>query len=190
MATEVIVMKFRLLALALGGLWFMGLWAYSNVEIRFDAARVATTLVADQRGTAREAIKAGLERFDGPLDIAVNDFTDAPLQLVLIRLSSARSIRLLLGRGGIDPEAETTLCQQLNQLFEVRFVENLGHHFAVVGGSSVVSSSLDWTREAFNNSTQAVIEIKSDAVASAYAAQFESLWKNGSRSCDDRLAFP
>jgi hypothetical protein len=169
----------------------LGWWAHPNVELEFTAARVATTLVDfDHQGAARKAIKAGLERHPGSLAIAVSDFTDVPLQFVLIRLSNERPIRLLLGRGGVAPQQETAFCDQLSELFEVRFLEGLGHRFAVVAGHSVVLSSADWTSQALGDEAQSVLEIESEAVVSAYQAQFELLWDAGTASCDDSIDLP
>lgn len=185
-------MKFRMSVVLVAGIvlgW--ALWALSNVELEFTDARVAATLVdAGDQGSARAAIKAGLERYSGTLDIAVSDFTDQPLQLVLIRLSGDRSIRLLMGRGGVDSNRETVVCDQLGELFKVRFVEEMGHRFAIVDGKSVVLSSVDWTFQALGAAAQAVIEIDSEAVAGSYQQQFDSLWASGSSSCSDRLDLP
>lgn len=181
-------MKFLMLAAALTG---AALSAQALEEITFSPARVATTFVsAAQSGTARDAIKAGLERHGGALDIAISDFTDLPLQFVLIRLSSERQIRLLLGRGGAQPDVETEVCQTLNDLFAVRFTEELGHRFAVVGGQAVVLSTVDWTQEALGGESQVVVEIEGEEVAGAFSQQFEALWAQGSTKCSDGLNLP
>lgn len=174
-----------LMVLGIGG------WAWSQAELQFNEAQVAATFVKTaEDGSARDAIKAGLERFSGTLDIAVDDFTDLPLQFVLIRLSSERSIRLLIGRGGAFPEQESKLCEQLGELFEVRFAEGLGHRFAVVGGQDVVLSSAGWTSDALEGASQSIVEVESVALAQAFSAQFEALWEDASASCSESLQFP
>jgi len=170
----------------------MGGWAYSAASLNFNVAAVATTFAgAEFNATARTAIKEGMERYDGSLDIAVSDFTDTAMQFVLVRLSADRPIRLLLGRGGADPQTETTLCNQLNDLFEVRFAPDLGHRFAVSGGRGVVLSSLDWTTETLSGQMpQSVTEIDGETVAATFTAQFNELWASASSSCSGRVPFP
>jgi len=169
----------------------LGVWAQTDGQSPFTIAQVATTFVdLEQQSSARNAIKGGLERFGGSLDIAVSDFTDTALQFVLIRLSNERPIRLLLGRGGADLEAETEACEQLNELFEVRLVDQLNHRFAVVGERGVVISAVDWTNDALVSEAHAVIEIDSAPVADAYTAQFDALWQTASGTCSNRLDLP
>lgn len=169
----------------------LGFWAQSDGQSPFTVAQVATTFVdLETQSSARNAIKSGIERYGGTLDIAVSDFTDTALQFVLIRLSNDRPIRLLLGRGGVDPEAETEACDQLNELFEVRLVDQLNHRFAVVDGRSVVTSAVDWTNDALSSKAQAVIEIDSMPVADAYTQQFNALWQTASGTCSNRLDLP
>jgi hypothetical protein len=184
-------MKFRISTLILALVVGMGAWAYSTGALNFNVASVGTTFTSIELETsARDAIKDAMERYDGTLDIAVSDFSDTALQFVLIRLSNERPIRLLLGRGGATEEAEVALCQQLNDLFEVRFVDDLGHHFAVVGGRGVVMSSLDWTQDTLNGiMPQSVTEIDGESVASAFTAQFNELWTDASSSCSGRIVF-
>src|SRR3989304_3420827 len=104
-------MRFRLSMVLLTMLALGAGLALSQGGIPFNDARGAAT-VADvgESSTARAAIKAGLERHAGALDIAVGDFTDVPLQFVLVRLSSQRPIRLLLNRGGVDSAQEELIC--------------------------------------------------------------------------------
>jgi|GEM_PF-3378829 len=169
----------------------LGGWAWSQAELQFNEARVAATFVkVAEDGSARNAIKAGLQRYAGALDIAISDFDDLPLQFVLIRLSSQRPIRLLLGRGGAAIDQETKLCEQLNELFEVRFAEEMGHHFVVAGGQGVLLSSVDWTAAALEGASQSIIEVESETVAQAFSAQFDALWEQASTACSDSLQFP
>ncbi len=185
-------MKTRMiLTLAAIAVLTLGFWAQTDGQSPFTIAQVATTFVDfEQQASARNAIKDGLERFGGSLDIAMSDFTDTALLFVLVRLSNDRPIRLLLGRGGVDPESETEACDQLNDLFEVRLVDHLNHRFAVVGGRSVVVSAVDWTNDALSSEAHAVIEIDSEPVADAYTAQFEALWQTASGTCSNRLDLP
>lgn len=165
--------------------------ALSQGELSFNDARVAATFAgAGETSTARATIKAGLERHAGALDIAVGDFTDIPLQFVLVRLSSQRPIRLLLARGGVDSNQEQLICDQLQSLFEVRFAETLTHRFAVVGAEGVVLSSADWTVQSLDSAPQSVVEIESTEVAQAFSRQFEQLWHTSSASCADELGLP
>lgn len=170
--------------IVLVGLMGLGLWARSAAQLEFVPAQVATTFAeARQQGVVREAIKAGLERHSGPLDLAVEDFTDVPLELVLVRLSNDRPVRLLLGRGGPDPQAEIALCEEMQQVLEVRFLEGMNHRFAVVGGQSVVLTGMDWVPEALGGGAQAVLELESPQLAQAYQERFEALWQRAQASC-------
>lgn len=165
--------------------------ALSQGEGSFSEARVAITFAGvGEPSTARSAIKAGLERHPGALDIAVADFTDIPLQFVLVRLSSLRPIRLLLGRGGVDEAQEALICDQLQSLFDVRFAESMDHRFAVVGASGVVLSSADWTEQTLDRTAQTVVELESTELAQAFSQQFERLWRSASASCTDELELP
>lgn len=184
-------MRFRLSMVLLTVLVLGGGLALSQGEIPFGDARVAATFAdVGETTTARAAIKAGLERHAGALDIAVGDFTDIPLQFVLVRLSSQRPIRLLLSRGGVDTAQEELICDQLQSLFDVHFAEALEHRFAVVGAAGVVLSSADWTAQALDGAAQSVVEIESTDVAQAFSQQFERLWHGSSASCTDELDLP
>ncbi|HEY5596678.1 MAG TPA: phospholipase D-like domain-containing protein [Candidatus Bipolaricaulota bacterium] len=184
-------MRFRLSMVLLTVLMLGAGLALSQGEISFNDARVAATFAgAGEPSTARAAIKAGLERHAGALDIAVGDFTDIPLQFVLVRLSSQRPIRLLLNRGGVDSAQEELICDQLQSLFDVRFAEALEHRFAVVGATGVVLSSSDWTAQSLDSAAQTVVEIESTDVAQAFSQQFEQLWHGSSASCTDELELP
>lgn len=161
----------------------LGIWLQAQDEVTFEPAQVAVHFSSlEGRDSLREALKGALERGSGPLDVAVNDLTDVPLELVLVRLSATRPVRVLLGVGGVDPASEAHICEEMNELFPVRRLEGLGHRFAV-SDAGVVLSALDWTPEALTGPAQEVVELVSSELAARYRARFEALWEAAKPGC-------
>ena len=50
------------------------------------------------------------------------------------------------------------------------------HKYAVVDGERVLTGSTNWTDDAFGRQENALIEVTSPALASAYSANFDALW--------------
>jgi len=168
----------------ISGLLALSGWAYSQGELSFFPGEVAATF-ADFGGAnaVRDAIRTGLQRVEGDVDVAVADLSSDAIGLLLTRLGVAHRVRLLLGEGSVDLANERRICRDLNDLLQVRRMEDLNHRFAVLGDSGVLLTEVDWVDEAMGSGAQGVIEIDSPELNAQFRARFEALWEEAEPGC-------
>ncbi len=170
--------------LLVSGLLALSGWVYSQSELSFFPGEAAATF-ADfgEANAVRDAIRAGLQRVTGDVDVAVADLSSDAIGLLLTRLGVGNRVRLLLGEGSVDLANERRICQDLNDLLDVRVMEDLRHRFAVVGDSGVLLTEVDWVDEAMGSGAQGVVEIDSPELNAQFRARFEALWEGADRGC-------
>jgi len=171
-------------ALLISGLLALSGWVYSQSELDFFSGEAAATF-ADFGGTntVRDAIRAGLQRVEGDVDVAVADLSSDAIGLLLTRLGVSHRVRVLLGEGGVELADERRICRDLNDLIQVRVAEDLNHRFAVVGETGVLLTEVDWVDAAMGSGAQAVVEIDSPELNARFRARFSALWEGAEKRC-------
>lgn len=157
--------RFLLLALAL--LLAVSSVAFASVSVHFSPG-------------VRQHILPLLNQATRSIDFAMYSFTDSDLAWALVR-AHGRGVKVRLY---LDAE------QAAGKYSKSRFFENRGlavryyhgegimhHKFAVIDGKTVVTGSYNWTASAEERNRENALIIVDPAIAAAYQAEFERLWK-------------
>lgn len=129
----------------------------------------------------RSAIIETVNNNEGDLRIAVRDFTDSDLKDFLITQEQERDIKIILMQEGRS-KYEKDVCDALNPLsnITVRYLSGIHHKFLIVGKSTVLTGSANWSNNSLNPKKEAnnLVVIESEKIADAFIQEFNQLWES------------
>lgn len=114
------------------------------------------------------------------LDVAMYSFTDSDLAWALVKAAQRGvKVRVYLDEGQASGRyAKGRFLEKRGIAVRYYHGQGLMHHkFAVLDGQTVITGSYNWTASAEEHNKENALVLSGRALAAAYSAEFEKLWR-------------